>query len=164
MSLIHELRNYSKVVMVSGHFDPYPHIGHIRHMQEARELGNFLLVVLSTDKQAILKKGVCFTPAEERKEMLEALDCVDVVVEAMDEDGTVAETIRYYKPKYFAKGGDRTPDNMPQSEVLACKEVGCQMVFNVGLAVKSSRQIVRELFNTMLDKLFERGRPSGTGD
>jgi cytidyltransferase-like protein len=45
-----------KIVMVSGGFDPI-HIGHIRYIQEAKRLGDYLIVVLNNDNWLRLKKG-----------------------------------------------------------------------------------------------------------
>jgi len=45
-----------KTVVVSGYFDPI-HIGHLKYIQEAKQLGNKLIVILNSNEQAKLKKG-----------------------------------------------------------------------------------------------------------
>ncbi|KKL27629.1 hypothetical protein LCGC14_2383250, partial [marine sediment metagenome] len=67
------------VVTVSGGFDPL-HIGHVRMFQEARKLGDRLVVILNNDNWLQKKKGRTFMSEQERKEILEALACVDEVV------------------------------------------------------------------------------------
>ena len=128
---------------VAGGFDPL-HIGHVRHLQKARALGDYLIVMVSNDADMKRKKGYCFMPLPERMEILRALIYVDEVVETVDTDGTQVNTLRKIRPDIFAKGGDRTPDNMPQNEVDVCAEIGCKLVYNVGEQLNSSRKIVSD--------------------
>ena len=111
-------------VCVSGYFDPL-HVGHIEYLEKAASYGH-LLVIVNSDKQAIIKKGKPFMPAAERMRIVDALRCVDVVIEAVDEDGSVCETLRQLKPRYFAKGGDRFSGNIP--ELAVCKELGIELI------------------------------------
>src|SRR5450830_482255 len=67
-----------KVVMVSGGFDPV-HIGHVRLFNEAKKLGDELVVVINNDNWLYLKKGFVFMPENERKEIIEAFEAVDRV-------------------------------------------------------------------------------------
>ncbi len=119
-----------KVVAVSGGFDPV-HIGHIRYLKGAAELGK-VLVMLNTDEWLTRKKGKPFMLYEERKEILEAIRYVDKVAPVVDEGDSVSESIRHYKPDIFAKGGDRTIDNIPDEEKDAIKSVGGSLVVGVG--------------------------------
>jgi len=118
-----------KTVVASGYFDPL-HIGHIRYLREAKKLGDKLIVILNNDKQAKLKKGRSFMPVNEREEILKSLEFVDEVVISKDEDLSVCKTLEMLKPDIFAKGGDRTIDNIPEKEI--CEKFGIKMVFGVG--------------------------------
>ncbi|MGD1119260.1 MAG: adenylyltransferase/cytidyltransferase family protein [Dehalococcoidales bacterium] len=130
------------VVAVSGGFDPI-HIGHIRYIKVARQLGDRLIVILNTDDQLIRKKGYCFMPYAERKEILEAIQGVDVVVPNIDSDITCNESIEYYRPNILAKGGDRIEANMPDIEKAACASLGCEIVYGVGGGkIQSSSSLV----------------------
>jgi len=129
-----------KVAVADG-FDPL-HVGHLRHLQKAKALGDYLIVMVSNDADMRRKKEYCFMPLQERMEILGALVCVDEVVETIDTDGTQANTLRKVRPDIFAKGGDRTSDNMPQSEIDACAEIGCKLVYNVGEQLNSSQKLV----------------------
>lgn len=138
-----------KVVFVSGGFDPL-HIGHIRLFEAARALGDELVVSLNNDAWLSVKKGQPFMHQQERKEILEALRCVDRVVisrhKADDPERTSNyarwygqdEMLREVKPDIFAQGGDRDaadaagPDSPVYYELETCKEIGCEMVYNVG--------------------------------
>ena len=118
-------------VVATGGFDPFPHIGHRSYFRLARALGNYLIVLLNTDEFLLRKKGIVCTPFEERLDMIKELRCVDEVVRVIDEDQTVAETLRLVRPNIFAKGGDRTPYNMPQKEIDVCKELGIEIRYGV---------------------------------
>lgn len=142
-----------KVVVVSGGFDPL-HIGHIRLMEAAKKLGDELVVVLNNDAWLEDKKGASFMHEQERKEIIEALRCVDRVVltkhKADDPERQshyarwrgIHESLREIKPDIFAQGGDRddadaaNPESSVYYEVTTCKEIGCKMVHNVGFGGK----------------------------
>lgn len=136
-----------KIVMVSGGFDPI-HIGHVRYMQEASMLGDKLIVVINNDNWLRIKKGVEFMPEQERKEIIEALYCVDKVVISSHtrntNDMSVCEEIKKIKPHIFANGGDRFADNIPEFKL--CNELGVKMVFNVGKGgkIRSSSELLKE--------------------
>jgi len=129
-------------VAVSGGFDPINGRGHLTHIQDARKLGDRLVVILNTDEQLIAKgnkkTGTFYPSINDRRAIVRELESVDEVVVCIDKDGTVAETLRMVRPDIFAKGGDRTPDNMPRSELAVCKEIGCEVVYDVGEAKETS--------------------------
>lgn len=132
-------------VAVSGGFDPL-HIGHVRMFEEAKKLGDRLVVILNNDSWLQKKKGYVFMKEEERAEIIRALRCVDEVVLTKHgenpEDMSVCAELRELKPDIFANGGDRKSDNTP--EVIVCKEIGCELVFEVGRGgkVQSSSWLV----------------------
>lgn len=118
------------VVAVSGGFDPV-HVGHIRYFEEARKLGDRLVVILNDDEWLLKKKGYIFMPLSERVEILQALRSVDeIVVREPYEDMSISHMLEKLDVHIFAKGGDRTIDNIPEVEV--CSRRGITMVFGVG--------------------------------
>lgn len=121
------------VVAVSGGFDPL-HIGHVRMFEEAKNLGDRLVVILNNDNWLRLKRGYVFMPQEERAELLRHIQWVDEVMLTGHEPGTtdmsIVNELRALRPTIFANGGDRLHDNIP--EVPVCNEIGTQMVFGVG--------------------------------
>ena len=121
------------VVAVSGGFDPI-HIGHIRMFQEAKALGDELIVILNNDNWLHKKKGYVFMPEKERQEIIESIKGVDRVVltehSSDTNDMSVVSEVRKLKPDIFVNGGDRTNTNTPEMDV--CREIDCEMVFGVG--------------------------------
>lgn len=121
------------VVAVSGGFDPV-HIGHVRMFEEAKKLGDKLVVILNNDNWLIKKKGYAFMPEAERAELIKSLEVVDDVTLTSHGpevgDRSVCAELIELKPDIFANGGDRTFDNIP--EVPVCEKIGCKMVFGVG--------------------------------
>ncbi len=121
------------VVAVSGGFDPV-HVGHVRLFEEAKKLGDTLIVILNNDHWLKKKKKVIFMPQEERKEIIESFRCVDRVILTRHlpdpKDMSVAVELIHVKPDIFANGGDRFADNIP--EVGVCRKIGCRMIFRVG--------------------------------
>ena len=147
MSFALSQKKISKIVMVSGGFDPV-HIGHVRLFQEAKKLGDELVVVLNNDNWLRFKKGFAFMLEQDRKEIIESMRFVDRVVITTHEENTndisVCNEIELIRPHIFANGGDRKHDNIP--EYRLCKRLGIEMVFNVGEGgkVRSSSELVRQ--------------------
>lgn len=137
------------VVAVSGGFDPI-HIGHVRMFQEAKKLGDELVVIINNDHWLTDKKGSPFMPEGERKEIIEAIAGVDRVVltdhAPGDSDRSVCRVLREVKPHIFANGGDRKPDGDPVPEVELCNELGIEMFYNVGAGgkVQSSSWLIKK--------------------
>jgi len=133
------------VVAVSGGFDPI-HIGHIEMLNQARKLGDKLVVILNSDRFLKNKKGYVFMKFKERKAIIENIKSVDKVIPCIDKDQTVCKTLEKLKPDIFANGGDRTRDNIP--EVAVCKKLGIKMIFNVGgKKIQSSSWLVNKARN-----------------
>jgi D-beta-D-heptose 7-phosphate kinase/D-beta-D-heptose 1-phosphate adenosyltransferase len=133
------------VVAVSGGFDPV-HIGHVRMFNEAKKLGDKLVVVINNDNWLMKKKGYVFMPQHERKEIIEAFGAVDEVVftdhEKDPADMSVAGMLKKIRPHVFANGGDRHAHNTPEN--IVCDEIGCRQEYNVGAGgkVQSSSWLV----------------------
>lgn len=121
------------VVAVSGGFDPL-HCGHIRLFDEAKRLGDELVVILNNDNWLRKKKGYVFMPEKEREEVIRALRSVDRVVITKHpknpKDMSVCRELRMLRPSIFANGGDRNAENVPEVEL--CRRLGIKMIWNVG--------------------------------
>jgi rfaE bifunctional protein nucleotidyltransferase chain/domain len=110
----------SKVVLTNGCFDLL-HVGHVRYLRAAKELGGKLLVAVNSDASVRTLKGNGRprVPDHERAEILAALTDVDAVVVFDAPD--VRELIRLIRPDIHAKGTDYTAENVPERDVvIAC--------------------------------------------
>ena len=153
------IRKSKKVVMVSGGFDPI-HIGHVRYLQKAKKLGDKLIVVINNNNWFDVKGKSVFMHHDERKEIIEALECVDEVIISYHKKGTkdisISKEIRKIRPDIFAKGGDRSPSqiDIPSSEHMVCKELGIEIVFNVGKGgkVRSSSDLLKDYAQKIAQK------------
>ena len=141
--------NRAECIVVSGGFDPI-HVGHLRMFKEASELAPKLIVIVNNDNFLIEKKGYVFMPIAERIEIIEGFGVVDMVVESVDKDLTVCETLQWLAKKenviIFANGGDRNnTDAIPEADV--CRENKIAMKFNVGggKIQSSSSLVVKEI-------------------
>lgn len=129
------------VMVLSGGFDPV-HIGHIRMMQAAKQMAHTVIIGLNSDEWLTRKKGKPFMQFEERREILEALECVDRVWAFKDDDGTANDLLMKVRGLLvsalnnheltvaFGNGGDRTTDNVPEQEM--CERLKIDMVWGVG--------------------------------
>ncbi|MEI6479100.1 MAG: adenylyltransferase/cytidyltransferase family protein [bacterium] len=122
------------VVAVSGGFDPI-HIGHVRMFEEAKKLGDKLVVIINCDDWLKRKKGFAFMPEKERAEIIQALKPVDEVYVHHSDDHHVCGALKKIKPNIFANGGDRKNiADIPEAEI--CEALGIEMIFNIGYGGK----------------------------
>jgi rfaE bifunctional protein nucleotidyltransferase chain/domain len=105
------------VTLANGCFDLL-HVGHVRYLQAAKNLGGRLIVAVNSDDSVRQLKGEGrpLMPAEERAEILAALADVDAVVIFPERD--VRALIREVRPDVQAKGTDYTADSVPERDVV----------------------------------------------
>ena len=125
-------------VAVSGYFDPI-HVGHLEYLKMAKELGDFLIVIVNNNQQCILKKGKPFMDEKDRVEIVKALGFVDKVFLSIDTDRTVCKSLEEIKPDIFANGGDRSTDEVPETYV--CKKYNIKMIDGLGDKIRSSSSL-----------------------
>jgi len=113
-------RSGERITLANGCFDLL-HVGHVRYLHAAKQLGERLVVAINSDESVRVLKGEGrpFMPAEERAEILAALADVDAIVIFPDCD--VRALIREMRPEIHAKGTDYTADTVPERDtVLEC--------------------------------------------
>lgn len=93
-----------KKVITYGTFDLL-HYGHINLLQRARELGDFLVVALSTDEFNSVKGKKCYFSYYERKRLLEAIRYVDLVIPETDWEQKAIDVVNH-KIDIFVMGND----------------------------------------------------------
>lgn len=84
-----------KRVLTYGTFDLL-HYGHIRILERAKKLGDYLIVALSTDEFNKIKGKKAYHNYETRKKMLEALRCVDLVIPEKSWEQKIDDVKNYY--------------------------------------------------------------------
>ena len=158
-------KNKKIIVATSGGFDPV-HIGHTRLFQEAKSLGDELVVILNNDNWLKQKKGFVLMSEKERKEIIESFKPVDKVIItkhcANSKDMSVCAELKNLKPDIFAKGGDRNKEDASKSssslnpEQALCKRLGIKVVFNVGRGgkIQSSSWLAKK-FPESIKQFFE---------
>jgi D-glycero-beta-D-manno-heptose 1-phosphate adenylyltransferase len=121
VALVSRSRNAGKrIVFTNGVFDLL-HPGHLRYLQQARELGDILIVGVNSDRSVRANKGAGrpITPELERVEILEALRCVDAVV--VFDEATPHELIAALQPDVLVKGADWAEDAIVGRDIVEAR-------------------------------------------
>ena len=109
-----------RIVLANGCFDLL-HVGHVRYLQGARQLGERLVVAVNADDSVRRLKGAGrpLMPAGERAEILASLAAVDAVTIFSEDD--VRAVVRAIRPDVHAKGTDYTSESVPERDtVIEC--------------------------------------------
>lgn len=106
-----------RVTLANGCFDVL-HVGHVRYLHAAKELGGRLIVAINSDDsvRALKGEGRPAMPAEERAEILSAMADVDAVVIFPEPD--VRAIVREIHPDVQAKGTDYTEQSVPEGDLV----------------------------------------------
>jgi D-glycero-beta-D-manno-heptose 1-phosphate adenylyltransferase len=108
------------LVFTNGCFDLL-HVGHLRYLQQARAVGDVLVVGLNTDRSVQRLKGPerPILPEGERAELLAGMECVSYVT--LFDEPTPEEVIRLLRPAVHVKGGDYREEDLPEAGLVrAC--------------------------------------------
>jgi len=107
-----------RIVLANGNFDLL-HVGHVRYLRGAKELGGKLVVAINSDEsvRALKGEGRPVMPAQERAEIVAALGDVDAVVIFPELD--VRALIGEIRSDIQAKGTDYTVDSVPERDAVA---------------------------------------------
>ncbi len=131
-----------RVVLANGCFDLL-HVGHVRYLEDARALGDLLIVGVNGDDAVRRLKGPGrpLMPAAERAEMLAALRAVDHVV--VFDDDTADGLVALVRPAVHAKGTDYTAESVPErASVLAA---GGRIAIAGDAKQHSTRDVIAEI-------------------
>lgn len=135
------------VVLAHGVFDLL-HMGHVRHLEEARRNGDFLIVTLTEDRYVNKGPGRPVFPALMRAEMVAALECVDAV--GISNWSTAEGVLRFVQPGVFIKGQDYANEDEDitggiRRERELVESFGGRVVFTDEITFSSSSLINRHL-------------------
>jgi rfaE bifunctional protein nucleotidyltransferase chain/domain len=142
------------IVLAHGCFDLL-HLGHIQHLQEARKLGDRLIVSVTDDKYVSKGIGRPHFNAKQRADALRALACVDEVI--INEGADATPIISEIRPNIYVKGIDYKEDvgSDLAREKAAIEAVGGKLVFTDSEKFSSSRLINSERFSPDVVRYLE---------
>lgn len=131
-----------RIVFTNGCFDLL-HRGHVAYLRQARDLGDVLVLGLNSDRSVRRLKGPDrpVNRCEDRAAVLAALSCVDLVC-AFDEDSPT-RLLRAVRPDVYVKGGDYTPEMLPETS----------LVRSLGGQVRIVDYVGRHSTSTLLDRI-----------
>jgi rfaE bifunctional protein kinase chain/domain/rfaE bifunctional protein nucleotidyltransferase chain/domain len=158
-SLVDVVANFKeqgrKVVMCHGVFDLL-HVGHIRHFEEARSLGDVLIVTITPDEYVNKGPGRPAFTGSLRLETLASLDVIDGV--AINKWATAEKTLEMLNPDIYCKGGEYKTDQVDaetnmQPEIEKARDLGIEVGFTDGITFSSSQLLNRHFspFSTETD-------------
>ena len=131
-----------KVVFTNGCFDLI-HVGHTRYLEEARKLGDVLIVAVNSDQSVKTIKGDRrpIIPQEERAEVLASLQCVDLVV--IFDEPDPHDILSSLKPHVLVKGGDWDEDTIIGKDIV--ESIGGRVVRIPEIGGASTSNIVSRI-------------------
>ncbi len=132
------------VVTTNGCFDIL-HVGHVRYLEKTKTFGDFLIVLLNSDKSVKSIKGPSrpINTEQDRAEILSALRCVDYVV-LFDEDSP-KNLLDEMKPDVYTKGADYTMETLPEADIM--KKNGTRVEFIEFVDGKSTTNVINKMKN-----------------
>ena len=136
-----------KAIIVSGYFNPL-HKGHIELFHNAKQFGEYLIIIVNNDCQRVLKGSKEFMPENERLLIINELHVTDTAILSIDEDRSVCKTLQKihndYADKFhlsFANGGDQSVDIIPEKKI--CDELGIKLIDGLGDKIQSSSWLLK---------------------
>ena len=133
-----------RLVLTNGVFDLL-HTGHLHYLQQARRLGDALLIALNSDASVRALKGPSrpIQTEEQRAYALAALNCVDAIV-IFREPRLTAE-IRALRPEVYCKAGDYTLEKLNAEERAALQQGGAEIRFLPFLPGFSTTELIARI-------------------
>lgn len=140
-----QYRADKRLVQCHGVFDLL-HIGHIKHFEHAKSLGDILIVSITADQYVNKGPGRPYFTERLRAEALAALSCVDYVV--INPNSTAVEAIQHIQPQFYVKGIEyQNPENDCTGKIVneeeAVKLAGGELHFTQGIVFSSSELLNR---------------------
>lgn len=134
-----------KKVLVRGCFDIF-HVGHVRHLEQAKAMGDFLIVSLTQDCHVNKGPERPVFPLDLRRAVVKALRCVDLVATGVGD--TAERDILFYQPDLFVKGPEcrinRTPGFLKEVETIL--SIGGQIAYTDG-EIHSSSELLKKVLS-----------------
>jgi len=141
--ILHSAKAQGKVVVTTnGCFDVL-HVGHLRYLQAARQLGDLLVVGVNSDDsvRALKGKNRPLVPEDERAEMLAGLECVDYVT--IFSELNPIPLLSVLQPNIHVKGGDYTIAQVIEREVVEAN--GGRVIVGLNVPGKSTTDLIQTI-------------------
>ncbi|MCU0275625.1 MAG: adenylyltransferase/cytidyltransferase family protein [Acidobacteria bacterium] len=137
-----EKRKGKTIVLANGGFDLI-HVGHVRYLQQARAMGDVLVVALNSDQslRALKGEGRALIDEEGRVRIIAAMACVDYVT--LFAEPTVAGVLLALTPHCHCKGSDYTLDSIPERDIV--RGYGGRMAIVGGEKVRSTSLLIHRI-------------------
>lgn len=164
LSLVQQARSHGKkIIFTNGCFDVI-HAGHVRYLQEAKELGACLIVAVNSDESVMRQKGVGrpIHGLNQRMTVLAALEAVDWVV-SFTED-TPERLLRRIKPDVLVKGGDYAVEQVVGADIVYA--YGGEVRILRGEGQVSTSLLIKRMMQHLAEHseaLFLASQPQGEG-
>lgn len=131
-----------KIIFTNGCFDIL-HVGHVRYLAAAKQLGDYLIVGLNSDSSIKLLKGSSrpINCEADRGEVLAALTAIDYIV--VFDELTAEKLVADIKPDIYVKGGDYCEEKLPEAKIVAYN--GGRTVILPEVVGRSSSNIIRKI-------------------
>lgn len=132
------------IVLTNGHFDLL-HVGHLRYLQAAAELGDVLVVAVNDDAMTAQRKGPGrpVLPEAERAELLAGLECVDYVT--VFSEPTATRVVELLQPEIYVKGGDYGSGGADLPEAETVERLGGKVVILPFIPGRSTTDIINAI-------------------
>ena len=130
------------VVATNGCFDIL-HVGHIRYLQQTKQVADYSIILLNSDKsvKSIKGKGRPINNEQDRAEILCALSCVDYVV--LFDEYSPRNLLDEIKPDVYTKGADYTMDTLPEADIM--KKNNTRVEFIEFVDGKSTTEVINRI-------------------
>jgi len=145
-----KLRNENKVVITTNGVFDIIHIGHIRYLQEAKKLGDILIVGINSDSSVKRIKGPArpINNENDRAEVLAALECVDYVA-LFNEDNPII-FLQAIKPNIHVKGGDYDMSKIIEKDTVESNNGEVKLIPEIG--GYSTTDFINKIISVFKDK------------
>lgn len=143
LKAIEQARREGKIIVTTNGCFDLLHVGHIRYLQAAREMGDLLIVAVNSDDSVRRLKGPRrpIVPQDERAEMLAALECVDYVT-IFSED-TPIQLLEQIRPHVHVKGGNYRIEEIGERHVVEAG--GGRVVVGINVTGKSTTSLITRI-------------------
>jgi D-glycero-beta-D-manno-heptose 1-phosphate adenylyltransferase len=146
-AIIRKTYDEQRLVFTNGCFDIL-HVGHVRYLTAAKQLGDILVVGLNSDDSVRQLKGPDrpINSEADRAEILAALAVVDHVV--IFQEPRVTRLVTLLKPDLYVKGGDYSIDSLDRGEVDALRSVRAEIKIVPLVPGRSTTRLINAIQNT----------------